>query len=62
MRLVDIIWYILSVPGGASSRHTMVRLVCSWVRLVDIIWYILSVPGGCLVDTIWYVLSDPGGV
>ena len=46
MRLVDIIWYILSVPGGASSRHTMVRLVCSWVRLVDIIWYVLSVPGG----------------
>ena len=31
MCLADIIWYILSVPGGC---------------LVDIIWYILSVPGG----------------
>ena len=45
--LVDIIWYVLSVPG--------------WC-LVDIIWYVLSVPGGCLVDIIWCILSVPGCV
>ena len=62
MCLADIIWYILSVPGGC---------------LVDIIWYVLSVPGGafsrqygtywlflgvCLADIIWYVLSSWGCV
>ena len=48
MCLADIIWYVLSVPGGAFSRQYGTYWLFLGVRLVDMIWYILSVSGGAL--------------